>query len=310
MAAGKPVVSTCFPHAVELLGGGAGLLVGRQDPAGIAQRAAARARRARPVGADEQMFCGPRAATAVASGSPLLPGARLIACGGAGRSAGMSYPAAPFRHLQRLTDNVGLLEHAEGIVPRHEHGYCVDDVARGLVVVCREPSPSQEIITLGRRYLYFLAQAQAAGRKVPEPSQLRPPVARPARNRGLLGPRPLGPGHRGSAGPDARDPGGVTEPLRPRRARLVPLAARHGIRGARRRRDTRSVARPFRRAEPCSTRPARSSVSRFREPGMAVASSPADLCQRCHRRGRHRGRLETRPGPDPARTACACSSGC
>ena len=73
----------------------------------------------------------------------------------------MSYPAAPFRHLLRLTDDVGLLEHANGIVPRHEHGYCVDDVARGLVVVCREPSPPQEIITLGRRYLYFLAQAQA-----------------------------------------------------------------------------------------------------------------------------------------------------
>jgi hypothetical protein len=72
------------------------------------------------------------------------------------------YPAAPFRHLQRMTDSVGLLEHAEGIVPRHEHGYCVDDVARGLVVVCREPSPPQDLITLGRRYLYFLAQAQAA----------------------------------------------------------------------------------------------------------------------------------------------------
>jgi glycosyltransferase involved in cell wall biosynthesis len=37
VAAGKPVVSTCFPHAVELLGGGAGLLVSRQDPAGIAR---------------------------------------------------------------------------------------------------------------------------------------------------------------------------------------------------------------------------------------------------------------------------------
>jgi len=35
VTAGKPVVSTCFPHAVELLG--AGLLVERQDPAGIAQ---------------------------------------------------------------------------------------------------------------------------------------------------------------------------------------------------------------------------------------------------------------------------------
>jgi polysaccharide biosynthesis protein PslF len=37
VAAGKPVVSTCFPHAVELLGGGAGLLVDRQDPEGIAR---------------------------------------------------------------------------------------------------------------------------------------------------------------------------------------------------------------------------------------------------------------------------------
>jgi glycosyltransferase involved in cell wall biosynthesis len=36
VTAGKPVVSTCFPHAVELLGGGAGLLVERRDPAGIA----------------------------------------------------------------------------------------------------------------------------------------------------------------------------------------------------------------------------------------------------------------------------------
>ena len=37
VAAGKPVVSTCFPHAVELLSGGAGLLVERQDPAGMAR---------------------------------------------------------------------------------------------------------------------------------------------------------------------------------------------------------------------------------------------------------------------------------
>ncbi len=34
VTAGRPVVSTCFPHAVELLG--AGLLVQRQDPVGLA----------------------------------------------------------------------------------------------------------------------------------------------------------------------------------------------------------------------------------------------------------------------------------
>jgi glycosyltransferase involved in cell wall biosynthesis len=36
VAAGKPVVATRFPHAVELLGGGAGLLVPHQDPSALA----------------------------------------------------------------------------------------------------------------------------------------------------------------------------------------------------------------------------------------------------------------------------------
>jgi glycosyltransferase involved in cell wall biosynthesis len=36
VTAAKPVISTRFPHAVELLSGGAGLLIERQDPAGIA----------------------------------------------------------------------------------------------------------------------------------------------------------------------------------------------------------------------------------------------------------------------------------
>ena len=76
-----------------------------------------------------------------------------------------SNPAVPFRHLQRLTDTVGVIERADGIMPRYGQGYRVDDVARGLVVVCREPSPSAELITLGRRYLYFLTQAQAADGK-------------------------------------------------------------------------------------------------------------------------------------------------
>src|SRR6516165_10951231 len=70
-------------------------------------------------------------------------------------------PVPPFRHLQRLTDTVGVIERAEGIMPRYGQGYRVDDVAHGLVVVCREPLPSAELITLGRRYLYFLTQAQA-----------------------------------------------------------------------------------------------------------------------------------------------------
>ena len=36
VAAGKPVVATRFPHAVELLSGGAGLVVPHRNPAAIA----------------------------------------------------------------------------------------------------------------------------------------------------------------------------------------------------------------------------------------------------------------------------------
>jgi hypothetical protein len=77
----------------------------------------------------------------------------------------MRYPDVPFRHLRRLTDNIGPLQHAEGVVPLYADGYSVDDVARGLLLICREPSPSQELVVLGRRYLYFLTQAQVLGGK-------------------------------------------------------------------------------------------------------------------------------------------------
>ncbi|MDA8264886.1 MAG: glycosyl transferase family 1, partial [Actinomycetota bacterium] len=36
VAAGRPVISTGFPHAVELLSGGAGLIVGQKDARALA----------------------------------------------------------------------------------------------------------------------------------------------------------------------------------------------------------------------------------------------------------------------------------
>ncbi len=64
-----------------------------------------------------------------------------------------------FDHLERLTDDRGLFEHARHTVPRREHGYCVDDVARGLVVVCREPRPGPDVRRLARCYLAFVLDA-------------------------------------------------------------------------------------------------------------------------------------------------------
>jgi hypothetical protein len=76
-------------------------------------------------------------------------------------SSGVNCPEPPFRHLIRITDHIGLIEFTEGIVPSRQHGYCAEDAAYGLTIVCREPSPRDELVTLTRRYLYFLAQAQA-----------------------------------------------------------------------------------------------------------------------------------------------------
>jgi hypothetical protein len=64
-----------------------------------------------------------------------------------------------FDHLERLTDDRGLFEHALHTVPRREHGYCLDDVARGLVVVCHEPEPGPTARRLARCYLAFVLDA-------------------------------------------------------------------------------------------------------------------------------------------------------
>lgn len=47
-------------------------------------------------------------------------------------------------HLRALTDERGVFEHALLDVPRPEHGYCTDDVARALIVVVREAEHSAE----------------------------------------------------------------------------------------------------------------------------------------------------------------------
>ena len=69
-------------------------------------------------------------------------------------------PTAPFDHLLRLSTPLGVYEHARGPVPRTEHGMCVDDVARALVVAARDPHPEPEVVALAWTALRFLRAAQ------------------------------------------------------------------------------------------------------------------------------------------------------
>ena len=64
-----------------------------------------------------------------------------------------------FDHLARMTTPLGLYEHASFDVPRIEHGFCVDDVARALVLTSREQYPSATVRRLTDVYLSFLLGA-------------------------------------------------------------------------------------------------------------------------------------------------------
>ncbi len=70
-------------------------------------------------------------------------------------------PEPPFEHILRLTDERGIFEHADGIAPRYECGYCLDDVARALIVVCRQRPMTPTLEKLAGVYFRFIARAQA-----------------------------------------------------------------------------------------------------------------------------------------------------
>jgi len=69
--------------------------------------------------------------------------------------------ATVFAHLLHMTDHQGTFEHALLTEPRREHGYCVDDMARVLIVASREPASTGEVNGLARKALTFLNDAQA-----------------------------------------------------------------------------------------------------------------------------------------------------
>jgi hypothetical protein len=67
--------------------------------------------------------------------------------------------ALPYSHLAAMSDSTGLFEHALFDEPRPDHGYCVDDVARALIVVVQEPEQSFRTEQLTHLYLGFLERA-------------------------------------------------------------------------------------------------------------------------------------------------------
>lgn len=63
-------------------------------------------------------------------------------------------------HVAAISDDVGIFEHCLFDQPRTEHGYCVDDVARALIVVERAPRSDAVATRLAPTYAAFLADSQ------------------------------------------------------------------------------------------------------------------------------------------------------
>jgi len=139
IAAGCGVVSTPYWYAQDMLASGAGRLVPFDDTAALATAicgyieqpetlAAARAE-ARRIGA---ALAWPSVAGATAS---VLREA--LAFAPQRRPSGVAdlhLTSLHSDHLLTLVDDVGIVQHAHGIIPNRDSGYCVDDVARLAVV--------------------------------------------------------------------------------------------------------------------------------------------------------------------------------
>jgi glycosyltransferase involved in cell wall biosynthesis len=170
IAAGCGIVSTPYWYAQDMLASGAGRLVPFDDAAALADAvleyveqpealAAARAE-ARRVGSS---LGWPAVAAATAGvlreARDLAPHRRPVGV------ADLRLTSLRTDHVLTLVDDVGIVQHAHGIIPNRDSGYCVDDVAR-LAVVSLELARrgnEQAWTSILYRALAFLSAAEGEG---------------------------------------------------------------------------------------------------------------------------------------------------
>jgi len=138
VAVGKPVIATPFVHAREILGDGHGVLVPPSNAEGLAAAALdllnddekrielghAAYRRGRTM-------LWPRVVEHSLARLPARP--RLVA----GQATHPRPAALPLDAIERMSDNVGIFQHAVFSLPNRDHGYCIDDNARALMMTVR-----------------------------------------------------------------------------------------------------------------------------------------------------------------------------
>jgi glycosyltransferase involved in cell wall biosynthesis len=152
---GKPVVSTPYWHARELLADGRGVLVPFGDAAGIGNAIAQlltddprrQAMRERAYAASRSMTWQRTAERYVTAFENARHGHWLKVIARTEPDAiaphSPAVPAMQTGYFLSMCDDTGLLQHAVHSVPDRLHGYCVDDNARALLLACALNEPGE-----------------------------------------------------------------------------------------------------------------------------------------------------------------------
>ncbi|UCH09833.1 MAG: glycosyltransferase [Fidelibacterota bacterium] len=174
VGAGKAVISTPYWHAEELLAEGRGLLVPFRDSEAIADQALyllendvkRHTLRKRAYLKSREMVWEEAARKYMASFTnarevrrvhpqPAKSTTRL-------KDSALDLPTLNLDHLQRMTDDTGILQHAIYGIPRFDHGYATDDNARALIATILLEDSKEHMVQareLASRYLAYLWHA-------------------------------------------------------------------------------------------------------------------------------------------------------
>jgi glycosyltransferase involved in cell wall biosynthesis len=145
LGAGKAIISTPYWHAIELLDDRRGALVPFQDPRAIAQKAIEllttpalrHAMRKRAYLYARDMVWKKAAQGYMESfarvRSDRMETPRVQFCASATEKSLNQLPELKLDHVNALTDDIGMLQHAIFTIPNRAEGYTTDDNARALI---------------------------------------------------------------------------------------------------------------------------------------------------------------------------------
>ena len=170
---GKPVVSTPYWHARELLADGRGVLVPFNDVATIgAEVARLLTDHVRRESMRERAYAGSRAMTWARTAEryvslfesvrvAIQPVVRAVHVESLPSGRSVLPPEIQLEYLHHMCDDTGLFQHAIHTVPDRTHGYCVDDNARALMVASVLNAPGEQPMSeeLAGRFAAFVQHA-------------------------------------------------------------------------------------------------------------------------------------------------------